>query len=420
MLNGEMEKLNVGEGEAKVEATHTPLARGESLYSRHARFNRKKTSLPATLTEGVEFENGEQQPQKSSKRLFGPIPSVQLGPNARIADTELLGISFNDPSYQDFDWQSPPENILIIKKHHETSITEHFLHIAKWIMKNTQLTVYCEKAVLEEIEVKNEAEVSSKLKILTHDSSKDINLALALGGDGTLLHIASLFQSCCPPVLGIHMGSLGFLTPFSIGRFEESLRSVLNASTGLTLRSRLKCQVRNAKYGEEKTQFECLILNEVVIDRGNSSSVAQVDIHCNGRYLTTVLGDGLIISTPTGSTAYSAAAGASMVHPSVPGIVVTPICPHSLSFRPIVLPPGIELRIYVPPTGRSKSASVSFDGRNRKEIGNDVFLRVTTSVYPVPCISHQDHLSDWFNSLAECLHWNRREMKRTKSFSKDA
>ena len=87
------------------------------------------------------------------------------------------------------------------------------------------------------------------------------------------------------------------------------------------------------------------VLNEVVVDRGTSSSVTHVEIYCNGRFLTTLLGDGLIISTPTGSTAYSMSAGASLVHPSVPGIVLTPICPHSLSFRPIVLPAGVELKV---------------------------------------------------------------------------
>ena len=393
------------------------FGRTESVYSRHVQFRAK--SLPEDGLDNAIIEENGVHPKGSSKSLLGPIPDMQLGPNARLADAELLGISFNDPSFRNFDWQSPPENVLIIKKHHESSITEHFIDIAKWILENTKLTVYCEAHVLEEPEVKNEKDLSSQLKIFTTDSTEEINLALALGGDGTLLHIASLFQGCCPPVLGIHQGSLGFLTPFSIGKFRESIKSVLEASTGLTLRSRLKCQIRNEGGAEETIDFECIILNEVVIDRGNSSSVAQVDIHCNGRYLTTVLGDGLIISTPTGSTAYSAAAGASMVHPSVPGIVVTPICPHSLSFRPIVLPPGVELRIYVPSTGRSKSASVSFDGRNRKEIGGDVSLRVTTSVYPVPCISRQDHLADWFNSLAECLHWNRREMKRKNSFNKD-
>ena len=99
--------------------------------------------------------------------------------------------------------------------------------------------------------------------------------------------------------------------------------------------------------GADEVEDEFLVLNEVVVDRGTSSSVTHVEIYCNGRFLTTLLGDGLIISTPTGSTAYSMSAGASLVHPSVPGIVLTPICPHSLSFRPIVLPAGVELKVSI-------------------------------------------------------------------------
>lgn len=87
-----------------------------------------------------------------------------------------------------------------------------------------------------------------------------------------------------------------------------------------------------------------MVLNEVVLDRGLSPFLSNLDLYIEAKYITTVQGDGLIVSTPTGSTAYAVAAGASMVHPSVPAIMVTPICPHSLSFRPIVVPAGIELK----------------------------------------------------------------------------
>ena len=87
------------------------------------------------------------------------------------------------------------------------------------------------------------------------------------------------------------------------------------------------------------------MLNEVVIDRGPSPYLSNIDLYLDGKLITSVQGDGLIVSTPTGSTAYAVAAGASMIHPSVPAIMVTPICPHSLSFRPIVVPAGVELKV---------------------------------------------------------------------------
>lgn len=121
---------------------------------------------------------------------------------------------------------------------------------------------------------------------------------------------------------------------------------------------------------------------------------------------------GVIIATPTGSTAYSLAAGASMVHPSVPSMVVTPICPHSLSFRSIVVPSGVEITIRVAPLSRN-SAWVAFDGRNRQEIKQGDSVTVSTSALPVPSINNTGHVTDWFDSLAECLHWNvRKEQKK--------
>ncbi|MBN3282744.1 NADK kinase, partial [Polyodon spathula] len=116
----------------------------------------------------------------------------------------------------------------------------------------------------------------------------------------------------------------------------------------------------------------------------------------------------VIVSTPTGSTAYAVAAGASMIHPNVPAILITPVCPHSLSFRPIVVPAGVELKIMLCPDARN-TAWVSFDGRKRQEICHGDSITITTSCYPVPSVCFRDPVNDWFESLAECLHWNVRK-----------
>ena len=99
--------------------------------------------------------------------------------------------------------------------------------------------------------------------------------------------------------------------------------------------------------GDSTPMTNLLVLNEVVIDRGPSPYLSNIDLYLDGKLITSVQGDGLIVSTPTGSTAYAVAAGASMIHPSVPAIMVTPICPHSLSFRPIVVPAGVELKVCI-------------------------------------------------------------------------
>lgn len=112
----------------------------------------------------------------------------------------------------------------------------------------------------------------------------------------------------------------------------------------LTLRSRLRCIITRKNEDPDKATT-LLVLNEVVVDRGPSPYLSNIDLFIDGKHVTSVQGDGLIVSTPTGSTAYAVAAGASMIHPSVPAIMITPICPHSLSFRPIVVPAGVELKV---------------------------------------------------------------------------
>lgn len=169
--------------------------------------------------------------------------------------------------------------------------------------------------------------------------------------------------------MAFHLGSLGFLTPFQFDNFQEQVTNVLEGHAALTLRSRLRCMIvrKNqsgvkadlAELGEHQQplnnhfpvnhqyhqEVNVLVLNEVVIDRGPSPYLSNIDLYLDGKHITSVQGDGLIVSTPTGSTAYAVAAGASMIHPSVPAIMVTPICPHSLSFRPIVVPAGVELKV---------------------------------------------------------------------------
>ncbi|XP_054717972.1 NAD kinase-like [Uloborus diversus] len=281
------------------------------------------------------------------------------------------------------------------------------------------MLVFVEASVLDEdYLLLNSSYSSVKEKLCTFKEGKDdltdkIDFIVCLGGDGTLLYASSLFQQSVPPVMAFHLGSLGFLTPFEFDNFEEQVTNVLEGHAALTLRSRLRCIIVRNEIGEKsnKPHTSFLVLNEVVVDRGPSPYLSNIDLYLDGKHVTTVQGDGLIVSTPTGSTAYAVAAGASMIHPSVPAIMITPICPHSLSFRPIVVPAGVELKIMVSPESRNL-AWVSFDGRKRQELRHGDSLRVTTSVYPIPSICAQDQISDWFDSLAECLHWNVRKKQR--------
>lgn len=137
---------------------------------------------------------------------------------------------------------------------------------------------------------------------------------------------------------------------------------------------------------------EIIALNEVVISRGPSPYLSNLDLYINDYLMTTVQGDGLIISTPTGSTAYAMAAGASMCHPSVPSIIIAPICPHSLSFRPIVVPAGVELKIAINDDSRHPCAWYSVDGRHTSELRQGYHISITASEYPVPSICRSDQV----------------------------
>ena len=158
---------------------------------------------------------------------------------------------------------------------------------------------------------------------------------------------------------------------------------------------------------EGKTRARFNVLNEVVIDRGSSPYLASLETFCDDTHLTTVQADGIIFSTPTGSTAYSMAAGGSVVHPVVPAILVTPICPHVLSFRSMVFPDHCVIRCTVPQNARS-DACVAFDGRYRRLLhrGDSVVIRM--SPHPVPTIDRTDHTADWLGSLKRNFNFNTR------------
>ncbi|EPT02580.1 hypothetical protein FOMPIDRAFT_1035802 [Fomitopsis schrenkii] len=295
------------------------------------------------------------------------------------------------------------------------------------------------------------------------------DFVVTLGGDGTVLFTSWLFQRIVPPVLPFALGSLGFLTNFDFADFRAVMDNALDDGIRVNLRMRFTCTVyRAVKPEDERTRrravkkgdtgeilmknlerggWEALesgcaapvhdavagagrkdkeimcfttrpvesfeVLNDLVVDRGPSPYVSLLELFGDEHHLTTVQADGLTISTTTGSTAYSLSAGGSLVHPEIPAILITPICPHTLSFRPMLLPDSMELRICVPFNSRS-TAWASFDGRGRVELKQGDHIKVTASKYPFPTVCADTQSTDWFNSISRTLKWNERE--RQKSF----
>lgn len=219
------------------------------------------------------------------------------------------------------------------------------------------------------------------------DKSTKIDLVVTLGGDGTILHASSLFSAgAVPPVLSFSMGTLGFLLPFrecavayhrnylltsavDIDDFAKALESVYQGKATILNRMRLACTFFDKDLAHKGNEGDGLsavpscnrffssyhfadwqVMNEVALHRGSSPHLNTIDIFVDGQHLTEAVSDGLIVSTPTGSTAYSLSAGGPIVHPSLSALVLTPICPRSLSFRPLVFPSSsvVTLRVSSP------------------------------------------------------------------------
>jgi len=242
-----------------------------------------------------------------------------------------------------------------------------------------------------------------------------VDLVICLGGDGTLLWASGLFPRAMPPCISFAMGSLGFLTPFAFGDHRERLARILSEGCHLTPRVRLSCRLERQSdppSADYSAAQEFLALNEVVIDRGTATFLGMLDIYCDDHLLTTAQADGIIVATPTGSTAYSLAAGGPLVAPSNPSILLTPICPHSLSFRPTVLPDSVTLKVVLPSTSRHSKAQVCFDGKHPQILYPGDSVVITTSLYPMPGVCAVDQHVDWFESIKGKLLWNVREMQK--------
>ncbi|KAI1297841.1 hypothetical protein EDD11_006907 [Mortierella claussenii] len=153
------------------------------------------------------------------------------------------------------------------------------------------------------------------------------------------------------------------------------------------------------------------VLNEVTVDRGSNAGMLQLELYVDGNPVTTILADGLVIATATGSTAYSLSIGGSLIHPDKNSIIISPIAPHSLTARPMIIPGTKHLRICVPAASRT-NAWASFDGRHRQELGRGDSVMITASKYPAVTICRRDQSTDWFTGLTQVLNWNSRVLQK--------
>lgn len=328
-------------------------------------------------------------------------------------------------------WEAPPQRVLVAATPHSARARAALPVLARHLSMAHGALVLVEASLLE-----CAGDVARAVAVDANGAvTDDVHLVVCLGGDGLILHVVStLFPHAVPPIMPFNMGSLGFLTPFEFSDHARHISRIFKSGahavgTNVALRMRLKCAVvRRASHGSDACfrnftndmlleedvsaapDAELHVLNELVIDRGPAPYLSNLEVLCDDCPVTRVQADGLIVATPTGSTAYNLSAGGSMVHPGVPAILFTPICPHSLSFRPVLFPDYVTLTIKVPDDSRA-SAWVSFDGRHRMELMRGDKVIVTVSPWSVPTFCKSDSTNDWFKSISSCLRWNERLMQ---------
>jgi NAD+ kinase len=225
-----------------------------------------------------------------------------------------------------------------------------------------------------------------------------LDMLFSIGGDGTFLSSARLVCYADIPVLGINAGRFGFLTEVSGADIEEGIDQVLNGDYRIEERAMIR-----ASFSADGREWEYIGLNDVVIHRQALSRIITLEAYLDDEHVATYEGDGLIISTPTGSTAYNLSAGGSIVHPDVECIILTPICPHTLDIRPMIIPPDSKLKIVPRFSGVESDVNVTFDGQRSRNIPDETNIQVGYSDLRCRLVRLKD--KDFFSLLRKKLHW---------------
>ena len=223
------------------------------------------------------------------------------------------------------------------------------------------------------------------------------DLALVVGGDGTMLGIGRLLAKFGVPLIGINQGRLGFITDIAFEDYQTVLAPMLRGDFEEDRRWMMQAQVMR----DGRCVFNATAMNDVVVNRGATSGMVELRVEVDGRFLASQRADGLIIASPTGSTAYALSAGGPLLHPSIAGWVLVPIAPHTLSNRPIVLSDTGEITVEIV---AGRDASANFDMQSLASLMHGDRITVKRSDYQMRFL----HPKGWsyFDTLRKKLHWN--------------
>lgn len=289
-------------------------------------------------------------------------------------------------------WRSPLQNIYVVKKPwNKDALNATMQFIGHIHDEYPALNVIVAEDVAEELtEAYKTEKAEDGKKVSVHTGSvADIvaktDLIVTLGGDGTTLRAVSAFSNgLVPPVLSFAMGTLGFLLPFDFATFKETFKTVFESRSKALHRTRLECHVVRKEHMEKDPEKEVIdgmirkynlahykqhhhgvmvhAMNDILLHRGLQPNLILLDIYIDSEFLTTTTADGIVFASPTGSTAYLLSSGGSITHPLVPCILLTPVCPRSLSFRPLILPLTLHIMIRLSDANRNGLIKLNIDG----------------------------------------------------------
>ena len=246
------------------------------------------------------------------------------------------------------------------------------------------------------------------IETVLDEVTDDLDILVILGGDGTLLHVANRASKYEIPVMGINLGGLGFLTAVSEDERVAALNSLLAGTVTIEKRMLLKTRLRKGPAGTVDPSEYHYALNDVVISKGNIDQIIRLSTWADQEYITTYRADGLIFSTPTGSTAYNLSAGGPIVQPGLPSLLVTPICPFMLESRPVLLAPDVKLVTRL--VSKVNDVKVIVDGRFTWEMEENYQLEVEVAEKPLRLISSPQ--KGYFEILRNKLNWGGSERNK--------
>ncbi|MCF8144371.1 MAG: NAD(+)/NADH kinase [Deltaproteobacteria bacterium] len=290
------------------------------------------------------------------------------------------------------------QSVGIIYKHDHEPARKEAERLSTWFRKK-DIRVFS-----EEMDAKGPANGTFK------ESSAiptDVNWVVVLGGDGTLLGAARRVGRYGVPMLGVNLGGLGFLTCIPLDRLYPVVETMIQ--NGLDVETRVMLETKVLRNAAEAIQFQ--VLNDVVINKSTLARIIDLDVTINGNFLTTFRADGLIISTPTGSTAYNLSAGGPILYPTSESFVLTPICPFTLTNRPIIVPDSAVIDIKM---GKESEETVilTFDGQVGFDLHHEDLVSIRKSDEKIILFKSPDH--SYFEILRTKLMWGGATCRRVE------